>query len=411
MEYITIKQAAEKWGVSERYARRVCTEGRIEGAIKIGGTWAVPKDAEISADVYTEEELAEMEETEETEESEEPEEKAPKPPIRVVMPLLNTAYKPGVVMDSVNSIEDAGTRAIALGEYYYFSGQSDKASDTVEEYLTNRDIALRLSACLLYSYANLALDRISRTRQALSQIRETAESLSADTPPIYRAYTVFVTACANVLLHLPMPESPETMRKYVHMLPAGLRLFALYAEAHQAYLNGSYGAAIGISETALAIEGELYPIPAIYLHLVAAMGYINLKQTDTAREHLMEAWEIAKPDEMIEAFGEHHGLLGGLIEAVFKKDYPDDFRRIINITYSFSAGWRKIHNPDTGHYVADDLTTTEFTVAMLAARGWTNKEIGAHIDISANTVKMHISTALQKLGITQRKDLAQFMLK
>ena len=114
---------------------------------------------------------------------------------------------------------------------------------------------------------------------------------------------------------------------------------------------------------------------------------------------------------MIEAFGEHHGLLGGMLEAYLKKDHPEDFKRIIAITYRFSAGWRKVHNPDTGHDVADNLTTTEFAASMLAARGWTNREIAEHMGISPNTVKQHISTTLQKLGISQRRDLKRFMLR
>ncbi|MCC8097154.1 MAG: LuxR C-terminal-related transcriptional regulator, partial [Eubacterium sp.] len=198
---------------------------------------------------------------------------------------------------------------------------------------------------------------------------------------------------------------------HIHMLPSGLRLFSLYIEAHQAYLNKWYGTAIGIAETALALESRLYPIPSIYLHLVSAMGYINLKETEPAKEHLLKAWEIAKPDDMIEAFGEHHGLLGGMLEAVIKKDYPDDFKRMIDITYSFSAGWRKIHNPETGHYVADDLTTTEFTVAMLAARGWSNKEISVHLSVSVNTVKKHLIAVFRKLDTENRKDLSAFLLK
>ena len=52
-----------------------------------------------------------------------------------------------------------------------------------------------------------------------------------------------------------------------------------------------------------------------------------------------------------------------------KKDYPEDYAAIINITYKFSAGWRRIHNSDTNEDVADNLTTTEFTIAMLANRG------------------------------------------
>ena len=99
-----------------------------------------------------------------------------------------------------------------------------------------------------------------------------------------------------------------------------------------------------------------------------------------------------------------------MLEAVIKPEWPDDFKRIIAITYRFSAGWRRIHNPDTGHDVADNLTTTEFATCMLAARGWTNKEIAAHLGVSPNTVKTSVSSALGKLGITRRQDLKSRIL-
>ena len=182
-------------------------------------------------------------------------------------------------------------------------------------------------------------------------------------------------------------------------------------QAHYTYLEGEYGKSLGIVEATLAMEGDRYPISAIYLHLLAVMDYMSLKQTKAAQEHLLLAWELAQPDDLIEAFGEHHGLLGGMLEAVIKKDWPGDFTRIIAITYSFSSGWRQIHNPDTGHKVADNLTTTEFATSMLAARGWTNREIGDHMNISPNTVKHHISMALQKLNINHRHDLKRYMLR
>ena len=63
------------------------------------------------------------------------------------------------------------------------------------------------------------------------------------------------------------------------------------------------------------------------------------------------------------------------------------------------------------HDVADNLTTTEFAAAMLAARGWTNQEIGQHMNISPHTVKRYISTALQTLDISHRQELKKYMLK
>lgn len=50
MDYMTIKEAAEKWGLSERRVQTICSEGMIEGVIKFGPSWAIPKDAEKPID-------------------------------------------------------------------------------------------------------------------------------------------------------------------------------------------------------------------------------------------------------------------------------------------------------------------------------------------------------------------------
>lgn len=45
MNYMTTKEASLKWGISDRRIRILCTEGKIEGAIKMGRNWSVPSDA------------------------------------------------------------------------------------------------------------------------------------------------------------------------------------------------------------------------------------------------------------------------------------------------------------------------------------------------------------------------------
>ncbi len=44
-QFITLKEASEKWGISERRIRRLCTEGRINGATKVGPMWVIPTDS------------------------------------------------------------------------------------------------------------------------------------------------------------------------------------------------------------------------------------------------------------------------------------------------------------------------------------------------------------------------------
>lgn len=50
MEYLTVKEAGEKWGVTARVVNYYCSAGRIAGAIKKGNLWLIPADAEKPLD-------------------------------------------------------------------------------------------------------------------------------------------------------------------------------------------------------------------------------------------------------------------------------------------------------------------------------------------------------------------------
>lgn len=50
MDYISVKAASEKWGISERRIQKLCEENRIECIEKFGRAWMIPKDAEKPAD-------------------------------------------------------------------------------------------------------------------------------------------------------------------------------------------------------------------------------------------------------------------------------------------------------------------------------------------------------------------------
>jgi AraC-like DNA-binding protein len=45
MDYMTVKEAGEKWGLRIEIVMLYCTEGRIEGAVKKGNLWLIPEDA------------------------------------------------------------------------------------------------------------------------------------------------------------------------------------------------------------------------------------------------------------------------------------------------------------------------------------------------------------------------------
>lgn len=45
LDYISVKEAAEKWNISERRIQKLCEENRIPGTIRFGRSWAIPKDS------------------------------------------------------------------------------------------------------------------------------------------------------------------------------------------------------------------------------------------------------------------------------------------------------------------------------------------------------------------------------
>ena len=95
MEYITVREAAEKWKISERLAQKYCAQGRIEGARKFGVSWGIPADAEKPGDPRRERKAPSARDTRR------------RPACgKGLMPLLNTPFEPGRCMDSILKIEE-----------------------------------------------------------------------------------------------------------------------------------------------------------------------------------------------------------------------------------------------------------------------------------------------------------------
>ncbi len=45
-EYLSVREIAAKWKVSERWVKQYIREGRVPGAERFGKSWAVPENAE-----------------------------------------------------------------------------------------------------------------------------------------------------------------------------------------------------------------------------------------------------------------------------------------------------------------------------------------------------------------------------
>ena len=50
MEYLSIRQTSDRWGISPRRIQVLCAQDRVPGAVRIGYSWAIPYNAEQPLD-------------------------------------------------------------------------------------------------------------------------------------------------------------------------------------------------------------------------------------------------------------------------------------------------------------------------------------------------------------------------
>ena len=50
LDWITSQQAAELWNITDRRVQALCAAGRIDGVIRVGRSWLIPKDTQKPED-------------------------------------------------------------------------------------------------------------------------------------------------------------------------------------------------------------------------------------------------------------------------------------------------------------------------------------------------------------------------
>ena len=55
MSYLSAKEVADKWNITQRRVQVLCSENRIDGAFKVGEVWVIPDTAEKPDDKRTKE--------------------------------------------------------------------------------------------------------------------------------------------------------------------------------------------------------------------------------------------------------------------------------------------------------------------------------------------------------------------
>lgn len=221
------------WGVTERLVQARCAEGRIADARKIGGSWAIPSDAERPDDLRrnaaprtrvapaaSRDAAGDLPAWSRCSNTSGPYPSGPDV-LSSLMPLMNTPFEPGTCKEVLEGFKDPEVRTVAQAEYCYFCGDPEGACRAIGNLISDseQDLAILLSACLLYAYANLPLGNINRSKFALAELSDVFAASSSTPSPQVKAAMTFVGYVSSVLLHIPLPEDAPSINELLPQPP------------------------------------------------------------------------------------------------------------------------------------------------------------------------------------------------
>ena len=402
MDYISIDEAAKKWGLSKRFVQLLCSNGRIEGATRLGRAWMIPHDAKKPIDGRTKAARSKRDGD------------MPLPrktPFLYMTDLYNT---PGTADDVGESLAfNHEAQVLFEAEVAYSRGEIDKVYG-IANYLLSKHSGFYavLSAGMLLAQCAIWKGDIEMWRRAKIHISEAPAKNDNDRDVMQLAISAVDIMVYNV------QSFPEWFKKgrfepiHKDAYPAAKVYYAkyLYALGYAVAMglvkvDGTQGLYI-MSVISFSVEPLISWARAnntimaeIYLRLTCAAIYHNCGKDEDAIYHIDKAIELALPDKFYGVLAEYCRALDSLMEKRLSLIDEGAWKEVKKLYKIYNEGWSKLSGAARGKTILTTLSDKEREVAKLAAFGMGNQEIADHLHISLSVVKQAIRFVSEKSGL------------
>lgn len=415
MNYITVKEAAEKWGVSPRRVQVLCSQNRIDGAVRFGNRLMIPKDAQYP---LLSKNKAEMDNQQNRESMNLPMPR--KTPFLYMTDLYSVPGTADVCVE--NLIDNHEAHVLFEAEVAYSRGKIDKVYANAS-YLLNRHSGFYamlsagklLALCAIW-HGDLHMWRKAKQHIAHAPVKSDNDldikhlCISAVDSMLYDVTSFpewFKIGCFEPLPKDSLPAANVFYAKYLYA--------SAYAVAtKQMQLHGVMGLSF-MSMLPLALEPMISQAMAdnsimaeAYLRMVCATVYQNSGNTAHAIRHTDRAISLMLPDKMYGFLAEYCRPLGPILEQRLTLVDPQAWQIVKGLYKTYNAGWSKLSGSVRGKTIITTLSAREREVAKLAAFGMQNSEIAQKMHMSLSGVKQAIRIVSEKTGVS-RDEFAAYL--
>ena len=393
MLYLTVKEAAEKWGLGTRIVTLYCTENKIEGAVKRGNLWLIPEHAQRPIDKRRRPQPVTQ------------------PPLSdelarilaattVAMPHEN----PDAILDTVN---EERMRLQYEGEIAYLRGDFKATMACFQK--TEGNDAARLRVCPVTIAAAISLGDYRAYTEIDTYLKQCVK--------IHRgsgaaAFAELALATAAVSIIAPKMAPDWLKEGDLSALPLQARSNALYLRVKYFQCLHKYDTMLAVAQTALTLTAQPqgFTMTDIYLRVTCAVACHCLEHDDEARRRLLEAMRLALPHGFITPFAEAVTTLGGLVEQCLEQEFPVFRETILEQWKCTWKNWITFHNQFTKDNITLMLSLREYHIALLVARRVPYAKIAKQHCISVGRLKNIMLEIYEKLCISGRNELAKYIM-
>lgn len=406
MNYITAKEAAEKWGVTPRRVQILCSQDKIKGAYRFGKSWMIPERAILPSSAKGE---------------------VPHLPMPKKSPFLDMTdlYDiPGCADECAEMlVNNPEAYALFKAQIAYRRGEIAQVYKQARYFLdAHSGFYAILGGGMLLAYCAMwsgdseiwyeAKRHICEAPCETEQERDIISlTLAIIDSSIYdnKDYPEWFTS-GNFEV-LPPESHPAAKVFYVKYLC--MNAFSL--ASGQSSIEGVKGLAL-MKMVPYTIEPLITQavvdktvIPEIYLRMSCAVAYHNSGAKEKATDHLDKAISLALEDRLYGLLAEYSRHFDGLLEERIGAFDIVALDRVKELSSIYAKGWARLAGTIRNKNIATNLSVKEREVAKLSAFGFSVKEISSMLYVSESTVKQTIARIISKTGIQDKKEFSNII--
>ena len=415
MDYMKVKEAAEKWGVSPRRIQAMCAAGRIEGVVRFGRDWMIPKNTPQPQDGRTKSgrAIAEQRLLEDM----------PMPRRTPFLYMTDLYSIPGTADESMEKLTDNHEAQVLFeAEIAYSRGQIDKVYDRAN-YLLNKHSGFyaMLSAGMLLALCAIWHGDIAMWRRAKVHIAEAPAKSDGDRDIMSFSITAvdsmlydtsnfpewFKIGCFEPLHKDSLPAAKIYYAKYLYTTGYGVATKQLEMPGLQGLTLMSILPATIEPMISQAVADSSIMAEA-YLRMTCAVVYHYSGNKEQAIRHIDRALALVLPDKLYGFLAEYCRTLDALLEERICMVEPGAWEEVKRLYKIYNAGWSKLSGNVRGRTIITTLSRREREVAKLTAFGMPNSEIAEKLHMSLSGVKQAIRIVSEKTGVS-RDEFAAYL--